>query len=120
MIQRIAGLPSAAASFASTQARIAAVPWTPSQPSNDPSTPSVWSKPPAPQSNVTKNVSPQVNAYVRSFPGKFEKAQWTAVGVFSGFGTPSSWLPIADWTNDPAPNAIHLLYTAVTFGSVLL
>src|SRR5712691_9607798 len=113
-IHRIEGSASAAASFASTQARIAGVPATPSQPRTVPSTPSAWPNPSAPKSSVTKNVLPQVNAYVRSLPGKFENAQWTPRGVTSGIGAASSWLPMPDWTKDPAPNALHLSYTDLT------
>src|SRR5437667_12648819 len=116
-IRPINGSASAAASFASTQARIAAVPATPSHPCSCPSTPSAWPNPSAPKSSVTKYVLPQVNAYVRSFPGRFEYAQWTARGVRSGVEPPSSWFRMPDWTKDPAPNACHILYTRVTVDS---
>src|SRR2546426_8684098 len=116
MIQRTVGSAFAAASCASTQVRIAGVPATPVQAPGVPvpSTPSRVSVVLPPQSIVTKNVLPHRNEYVRSFPGKFEKAQWTIVGVLAGSDSSTSWLPAPGSMNDPCAKICHLSYVPLT------
>src|SRR2546427_8964177 len=118
MIQRIVGFAFAAASFPSTQPRMAAVPVTPVHAPGVPSTPSLLFVVLPPQSIVTKYVLPQVNAYVRSFPGRVEYAQWTAVGVLSFPLSSTSWLPAADWRKALCAKICHLSYVPLTPGSV--
>src|SRR5207237_10355743 len=109
----------AAARRASTHDRIAAVPETPPQDDPVPSTPSEVLLDHSPQSIERKSVFPKVNAYVRSFPGRFTNAQWMSSAVCHICVLGCSWFPRAGSTKELWPNACHfwkICLTIVSFG----